>query len=243
METKMAGLRDGAARLGIDLTAEQLRQFEVYYREMISWNRRINLTRITGYEDVQIKHFLDSLTIILGFSSDEPGRELKIIDAGSGAGLPGIPLKITLSGIRLTLLEATTRKAAFLKHVASELGLDDVEVVNERAETAARDEQHRERYDIVVSRAVAPLAVLAELTLPFCAVGGCLIAPKKGNISTEIEQSSTAIDILGGETGRVVDIKLEELADARCLVIVNKVSQTPAKYPRRPGIPAKRPLY
>jgi 16S rRNA (guanine527-N7)-methyltransferase len=156
--------------------------------------------------------------------------------------LPGIPLRIVLPEIRLVLLEATARKTEFLRHITTKLELDNVEIVRGRAEEVAHDDSYRERFDIVVSRALAPLNVLAELTLPFCVVGGRLIAQKKGDISQEMSQSSRAVNTPGGEINGLLDITLDELDDDRCLVIIDKVKATPSKYPRRSGIPAKRPI-
>jgi 16S rRNA (guanine527-N7)-methyltransferase len=235
-------LDSGAQRLGLNLTSGQLEQFEIYYRELADWNRKVNLTAIIGYGDVQAKHFLDSLTLVpaLGEIGDGSGRSL--IDIGTGAGLPGLPLKILMPALGLTLLEATAKKAKFLEHVAAVLGLGDVAIVVGRAEAIAHDAPYREKFDIVLARAVAEMAALAELTLPFAAVGGVFIAQKKGDIGAEMEGAQPAIAVLGGKLREVKAITLPELDDGRCLVIVDKVSPTPVKYPRRPGIPAKRPL-
>jgi len=161
--------------LGLELTQEQLEQFDVYYHELVDWNRQINLTAITDYEEVQIKHFLDSLTIALAW---QPDRGNSVIDVGTGAGIPGIPLKIVFSDIKLVLLEATAKKVSFLHHITQKLGLDDVEIIVGRAEEVARVAQYREKFKLVLSRAVAPLPTLVELTLPFCALGGSFIAQK-----------------------------------------------------------------
>jgi 16S rRNA (guanine527-N7)-methyltransferase len=238
----MEKLKDGAARLGLSLTASQLTQFETYYQELADWNQKINLTSITGYEEVQITHFLDSLTVIPGLPMRQPGKPLSVIDVGTGAGFPGIPLRIVLPEIRLTLLEATAKKAEFLRHITAKLELDDVEIVRGRAEEIAHDVLYREKFDVAVSRALAPLYVLTELTLPFCTIGGRLIAQKKGDISREIDKSSRAVNTLGGEKVEILGITLEEFGDARHLVIIDKVKTTTIKYPRRPGIPAKKPI-
>jgi 16S rRNA (guanine527-N7)-methyltransferase len=161
---------------------------------------------------------------------------------GAGAGFPGIPLKIAFPGLRLALLEATLKKASFLTHVVKELALQDTQVIAERAEDAARRPEHRETYDIVVARALAPMAALTELTLPFCKPGGCVVAMKKGDIAGELAGAQRAIALLGGRLREVKPVSAPGLEDGRALVIVDKVAPTPAAYPRRAGLPAKRPL-
>jgi 16S rRNA (guanine527-N7)-methyltransferase len=232
----------GAKKLGLHLSQAQLEQFEIYFQELVDWNRRVNLTSITGYEEVQVRHFLDSLTVTLAMKPPVGGESQGVIDVGTGAGLPGIPLKILWPGIRLVLLEATAKKAKFLHHLIGELGLEDVEIVVGRAEEVARLSQYREKFDLVLSRAVASLPILVELALPFCALGGSFIAQKKGDIDLEISNAAKAIEIVGGKLREVKPVDLEEFADERCLVVIDKVSPTPPKYPRRPGIPAKRPI-
>ncbi|NLT27485.1 MAG: 16S rRNA (guanine(527)-N(7))-methyltransferase RsmG [Dehalococcoidales bacterium] len=237
----MSGLVEGAKKLGVTLDSYQLNQFEIYYRNLVDWNERLNLTAITEAGEVQAKHFMDSLTLlplIKGISMES----LRIIDAGTGAGFPGIPIKIAMPDVKMALLEVTTKKARFLEHIITELQLSDIEVINERAEEAGHKSDYRESFDIVVSRAVAELAILAELTLPFCAVGGYLIAQKKGDIRLELENSLKAIEMLGGRLSSVDKVTVDELDDMRYLVIIQKISQTPQKYPRRPGMPEKRPL-
>jgi len=231
-------LKSGAQKLGINLTPAQLELFEVYYRELVDWNQRMNLTSITHYEEVQVKHFLDSLTIIPAIEPLDSKQKMNVIDVGTGAGLPGIPLKIMLPDIRLVLLEATAKKTKFLQDIVDRLGLDNVEIAVGRAEETAHNSRYREKFGLVLSRAVAPLPALAELTLPFCAVGGRFIAQKKGNIEREIERSRKAITIMGGSLREVKPIQLED----RCLIIIDKIKPSPAEYPRRPGIPAKRPI-
>ncbi len=238
----MKRLATGALKLGITLTELQLEQFECYYNELITWNDRMNLTAITQYEEVQTKHFLDSLTIITALTPAERERQLSVIDIGTGGGLPGIPLKIILPHIRLVLLEATTKKCKFLHHTVNLLCLKDTEIINIRAETGAHDPCYREKFDLVLSRAVAFLMVLSELALPYCTTGGLFIAQKKGSIGHEIEQSRGVIDALGGSLKEITPISLEKLNDERYLVVIEKLRSTPPKYPRRPGIPKKRPL-
>lgn len=235
-------LLTGAQAMGITLSRWQLSQFERYYEALIRWNENTNLTRITGYEDVQVKHFLDSLSLVPVMGGAASLGRKRVIDVGTGAGFPGLPVKILAPDIRLTLLEATNKKAAFLRDVIGTLGLRNVEVISGRAEEIGHDPVYRERYDYVLSRAVAPLAVLAELTLPLCRAGGFCIAPKKGDIDKEIKLAEKAIITLGGRLASVRPVNLEGEKDNRCLVILEKVAASPGEYPRRPGIPAKRPL-
>jgi 16S rRNA (guanine527-N7)-methyltransferase len=238
----METLVKGAEKLGLPLDQEQVWQFDQYCHVMLDWNHRVNLTSITGYETIQIRHFLDSLTIFPVLENYRPYEILKILDVGTGAGLPGIPLKIAIPEIKLTLMEATGKKTEFLNYIISILGLKNVEVVTGRAEQLAHMTEYRAGFNVVISRAVASLAVLAELTLPFCSTGGMVIAPKKGDIHKEIEESLKAIDTLGGSLREVRLVDLADLVDDRYLVIIDKVSPTPDKYPRRPGIPNKRPI-
>ncbi len=237
----MDSLTAGASGLGLTLSAAQRDRFETYYRELTEWNRRANLTAITGYEQVQLNHFLDALTVALVWRPAATGAT-RVIDVGSGGGVPGVPLRIVFPEIRLTLLEATAKKADFLRHLTERLGLDDVETVVGRSEEVAHDERFREVFDLVLARGVAPMPALAELTLPFAATGGIVVAHKKGDIDEEIRQASSAIETMGGRLREVRAVELPEFADNRCLVVVEKVAATPAKYPRRPGVPARRPL-
>jgi 16S rRNA (guanine527-N7)-methyltransferase len=234
-------LRTRAATLGLTLTDAQTGQFQRYYQELIDWNARFNLTRITDYEDVQIKHFLDSLTaaVIIPQAAKDSGR---FVDIGAGAGLPGLALKIAFPAIRLTLIEATGKKANFLRHIVQTLGLEGVEVEAERSETLAQHPRFRQQFDVALARALAPMAPLAEMTLPFCKTGGIVIAYKKGDIEAELAAARRAIGAVGGELlqRRLVDV--EGLRDGRCLVALRKVKPTPSEYPRRPGTPQKSPL-
>jgi 16S rRNA (guanine527-N7)-methyltransferase len=244
-------LFDGARQLGLKLNEEHLRAFEIYYRELVAWNKKFNLTAITDYDQVQIKHFLDSLTCLLGVQgpgSEVRGRALSLepgtraIDIGAGAGFPGLPLKIVCPALQLTLLEATGKKVRFLEHIVSRLGLADVEVIKGRAEEWGRDAAHRERYDLALARAVAELPVLVEYALPFCRLGGLFVAQKGAEADAEAKAAEGAMATLGGALRRIVHLDLPHLAEARSLVIIEKIAATPEKYPRRPGIPSKRPL-
>jgi 16S rRNA (guanine527-N7)-methyltransferase len=237
----MKTLESGAGELGLSLTPGQLEKFGLFYRELIDWNRRVNLTAITGYEEVQVRHFLDSLTVVLAVGPlDRP--DVRVIDIGSGAGLPGVPLKIVFPAVRLTLLEATAKKARFLGHLVDALSLDNVEIIAGRAEDLGHDPRCREKFDLALGRAVAPLPALVELGLPFVSVGGRMVAQKKGDITRELEETRRAAAILGGRISGTVPVNISGLRDGRCLVVIEKVSATPREYPRRPGVPARRPL-
>ena len=227
----------------MEFNARQVKQFELYYQELIEWNRKINLTAITDYSSVQVKHFLDSLTITLALTGEEAEKpDFNIVDIGTGAGFPGLPLKILFPQPRLVLIEPTTKKTAFLHHIIHKLELENVEVLNSRAEEAAHLPPYREQFSLVLSRAVALLPALVELTLPFCRIGGRFVAQKKGELEQELDGAEKAIATLGGKLDQVKKIELGEFDDVRYLVIIDKIYPTPGKYPRRPGLPRRRPI-
>ncbi|MFC2039529.1 16S rRNA (guanine(527)-N(7))-methyltransferase RsmG, partial [Chloroflexota bacterium] len=236
----MGKLISGTKRLGLHLSPEQVSQFETYYQELIHWNWEMNLTAISDYDEVQVKHFLASLTIAPAL--EDRFHSLRLLDLGTGAGFPGVPLKILLPGIHLSLIESVAKKTRFLNHLVAILRLDGVEVLTGRAEDLGRQECYREQFDLVVSRAVAQLPTLVELALPFCSPGGIFIAQKKREIEGEMAQATRAIGILGGRLREVRKLELEELGEW-ALVIIDKLSGTPQRYPRRVGIPSKRPLW
>jgi 16S rRNA (guanine527-N7)-methyltransferase len=234
-------LLKGIQRLGFDLGEDQVLQFQRYFQELAEWNTRINLTAIVDCKEVQAKHFLDSLTVSLVIPEDVRAKGT-LMDVGSGAGFPGLPLKILWPGLRVTLVESVGKKAAFLRHMTDTLGLEGVEVHCQRAESLAHDPHMRETFDVVVSRAVADLSALAELTLPFCKLGGRVVAQKKSGIGDELKGSERAVSLLGGALERIEAVDLEEIGEPRWLVVLTKDASSPSCYPRRPGLPAKRPL-
>ncbi len=222
---------------GLPLSEAQIDQLATYAAELRRWNERVNLTAIDDEAGIVVRHFLDSLRCALSWG-DAPGS---LVDVGAGAGFPGLPLKILRPELRLTLVESVAKKAAFLRHVVDMLGLAGVEVVVARAEALGRDAAHRGRYDVAVARAVAELRVLAEYCLPLCRVGGRFLAPKGAQIAAEVQSAQPAIAQLGGRLLAVEDVDLPGL-EPRSLVVVAKVASTPPRYPRAPGVPAKRPL-
>ena len=237
---KMELLEAGARDWGMALAPEQVETFELYYRELVAWNQKVNLTAITDYEEVQVKHFLDSLSC-LQVLADFPA-EMSCIDIGTGAGFPGLPLKIVRPEMRLTLLEATGKKADFLQHMVVLLGLANVQVLKARAEELGRRPEYREAFRVAVARAVGDLAVLVEYALPLLELEGVFVAQKGREVDKEVEAAKPAVKILGGRVQEVRAVRLPGADDERHLVVVQKVTPTPPQYPRRPGIPAKRPL-
>jgi 16S rRNA (guanine527-N7)-methyltransferase len=225
--------------LGIRFSEEQRAAFDLYARELLEWNRKFNLTTITDPEQIRIKHFLDSLSCWLAMRESPPG---KLVDVGAGAGFPGIPLKILKPDIHLTLVEATAKKTGFLLHLVQFLRLEEVHVGTTRAEEFGHQNAHRESFDWAVARAVAPLPVLVEYLLPLVKVGGYALAQKAKDAEAEAKAAKKAIKKLGGELTEVKKVDVPGLEDERNLVIITKVSTTPETYPRRPGVPSKRPL-
>jgi 16S rRNA (guanine527-N7)-methyltransferase len=241
MTERLELLHAGAERLGICLEPGQLDQFETYYAELSDWNLRANLTSITDYTEVQAKHFLDSLTVCLA-AEKELRTGAHVVDIGSGAGFPGIPLKIAFPGIDLHLIESVGKKTAFLSHLVGKLALDCTSVHTGRAEVLAREPELRESFDLALIRGVAKLPLLLEYSLPFCRTGGITVALKHGGLEAELEAAAHALSELGGEVAAVHRVELEGLMDNRVVVAIQKVAPTSERYPRRTGIPAKRPL-
>jgi 16S rRNA (guanine527-N7)-methyltransferase len=238
----MPALASGAASLlHLHLTTGQLAAFQIYASELAEWNARFNLTAISDPEGVQVKHFLDSLTCLLALRT-APQAPLSVVDVGTGAGFPGLPLKIVCPGLRLTLVEATGKKARFVEHMVERLGLSGVTVINARAETVGQDPAHRERYDWALARAVAEMPVLAEYLLPLARVGGRCLAQKGENAPAETQAAQKALGLLGGQLDQILPVELPGVAETRHLVVLRKAAATPARYPRRPGVPAKTPI-
>ncbi len=225
--------------LGRELSLRQVDAFTWYSSELRDWNQRFNLTAIQDPSAIEVRHFLDSLTCCLAMSTN---ASQQVVDVGTGAGFPGIPLKILCPSMKLTLIEATSKKAEFCNHVVLGLGLENVEVVHGRAEEIAQNRKYRETYDVALARAVAPLSVLVEYLLPFLRVGGCAIAQKGETAHAEAHEAEGALGILGGGVDRLIPIELPGIVETRYLVVLNKFAATPEKYPRRPGMPEKRPL-
>lgn len=234
------GLREAAQSvLGLQLTTQQVEVFDRYASDLLEWNRRFNLTAITDPAGISIKHFLDSLTCLLAMRGRPTGRA---IDIGTGAGFPGLPLKIMCPSLRLTLVESTGKKIEFCRHIVQSLGLESVELIHARAEDLGRKEEHRQAYDWALARAVAPLPVLVEYLVPFVKIGGRAIAQKGETGPAEAQASEKALRLLGGHILQLLPVELPGVAEARYLVVVEKTAATPSEYPRRAGIPSKRPL-
>ena len=227
--------------MGINLAHKQLEKFNRYYDELTTWNSRINLTGITEYSQVLIKHFLDSLTATM-LIPDRVKEEGSIIDVGTGAGFPGIPMKIAFPGLHLALVESVAKKVNFLHHIVDALELSSTSIHHDRAEKLGHAPALRGKFDVVVGRSVASMATLMELTVPFCRSGGLVIVHKKGDITREVKEADNAFKLLNSQLVNKIRIDLQGLEDERCLVVIRKLGDTPGKYPRRPGIPRKRPL-
>ncbi|MTI83510.1 MAG: 16S rRNA (guanine(527)-N(7))-methyltransferase RsmG [Firmicutes bacterium] len=232
-------LNQGTEELGFELSTVQIDLFVRYYNALVKSNKNVNLTQITGAKDVALKHFIDSLACASIIEFDKINN---FIDIGTGAGFPGIPIKIMYPRLRAVLMDSQQKRVNFLRKVVSDLSLESIEIYHERAELFGRESRRREQYDLCVSRAVAALQVLCELCLPFVKVGGFFVALKGPDIDQEVLEAQNAIKILGGKTTQIIKLNLPISGDGRSIVIMEKIEPTPEKYPRRPGIPAKRPL-
>lgn len=232
-------LNKAADNYGVSLNISQAAAFQKYYELLIEWNERINLTAITAPEDVAVKHMIDSLSC---YEKEYFPAGCRVIDVGTGAGFPGIPLKIFANNINLTLLDSLNKRLNFLKTVTDSIGLPEVELVHLRAEEAGQRRDLRSSYQVALSRAVARLNVLCELCLPLVKVGGHFIALKGAQYEQEIIEAESAIKTLGGKIVKVKPVKLPFLEDSRAVIYIEKVKETPKAYPRRSGTPEKKPL-
>lgn len=229
-----------AALFGVELNDATLAQLTTYAREMLDWNEnRANLTAITDPVAVETRHFLDSISLL---GHVEVSQNARLIDVGTGAGFPGLVLKIIRSDIALTLMDSVGKKTTFLSHMVETLKLDNIQVVTARAEDGGQNKAHREKYDVVVGRAVAHLPVLAEYLLPFCKVGGRCVAMKGESAAREIDEATYALKILGGKVIANHRVELSGVEDAHYLIVIEKIRPTPAEYPRQAGKPSKNPL-
>ena len=228
-----------ADALGTPLTERQLAQFGQYQALLLAWNERMNLTAVRQPELIRVRHFLDSLSCAM-VTGDLNGRSL--IDVGTGAGFPGLPLKILYPQLKLTLVESIAKKGKFLQAVVDELKLNGVTVLAQRAEQLGHSRLHRQQYDWATARAVAELRVLAEYLLPLCRIGGTMLAQKGDGVRQEIKSAAAAIEILGGGKPELATVTLPQRDRPHYLVTVAKIGETPAKFPRRVGVPSKRPL-
>ena len=237
MDYPLEKFRTGLEKLNLSLTDEQIKQFLTYYELLIEKNKVMNLTAITEYEEVIEKHFLDSISLCQVYDLSKP---VKILDMGTGAGFPGVPLKIAFPEAEITLADSLNKRIKFLDEVIETLGLEKVTTIHARAEELAKNKEHRESYDLVVSRAVANLSTLGEYCIPFVKMNGNFISYKSGEIEEEVKTAKNAVKILGGQIKDVYKFELSE--QKRSFVIIEKVKTTPKMYPRKAGTPSKEPL-
>lgn len=225
--------------LGITLTDEQKKQFDKFYELLVEWNKVMNLTGITEYEEVNEKHFVDSVSIVKAIDINKVDT---VIDIGTGAGFPGIPLKIAFPHLKVVLLDSLNKRINFLNTVIDELGLTDIKTIHGRAEDYAKQSEYREKFDLCVSRAVANLSTLSEYCIPYVSVGGMFVPYKSGEIDEEVANAKKAVHILGGKLEDVVKFQLPGSEIGRSFVKIKKIQNTTKKYPRKAGLPAKEPL-
>lgn len=228
-----------AKEYGLELTTAQLDDFNKYYELLVEWNEKINLTAITEPKEVAIKHIVDSLSC---YQEKLFTGDVSLIDVGTGAGFPGLPLKIFCPNLKLTLLDSLNKRVKFLQLVVDELGLKDVEVIHARSEEAARNKKYREKFNLATARAVARLPILCEYCLPFIKLNGTFIALKGRQYEEEIEEATKAVKVLGGKIVKAMPVKLPELEDKRAVVYIKKEKPTSKVYPRKAGTPEKNPI-
>lgn len=237
MKYDFTKFRNSMKSIGIELTESQLNAFETYYDMLIDRNKVMNLTAITEFDEVMDKHFLDSVYL---FRSIELKADYKLIDIGTGAGFPGIPLKIVFPELKITLLDSLNKRVGFLNDVIDELNLNGIEAIHGRAEDIARDKAYRASYDIAVSRAVANLSTLSEYCLPFVKIGGKFVSYKSGDCADEVDNAKAAIHLLGGKINKIDEFSYSN--NSRSFIVIDKVMNTSNKYPRKAGLPSKKPL-
>lgn len=231
--------RDAQALFNVHLSGRQVMALLTYEKELLEWNQKFNLTAIRDAESIRTKHFLDSFSCVLAWKASPPNQ---LIDVGTGAGFPGIPIKILYPNLKLTLVESVGKKAMFCQHIVRVLSLEQVEVIQARAEDLGQDPRHREKYDWAIARAVANLNVLSEYLIPLAKIGGAVLAQKGESGPAEAQSAEEAMRLLGGKLKQLIPVHLPGVADDRYLVVMEKVAATPPKYPRKPGIPMKQPL-
>ena len=232
----------GLEELGIDLSNDQIEQFVKFYEMLVEKNKVMNLTGITEFEEVIVKHFIDSLALVKVINKDKLADDISIIDIGTGAGFPGIPLKIAFPEIKITLLDSLNKRINFLKEVSEELGFENIEFIHGRSEDFGRNPQYREKFDICVSRAVANLATLSEFCVPFVKVGGSFVSYKAGDCGEEISNSTKAVEKMGGKITNQLEYVVPTSDLNRVLLVIKKEKATPKSYPRKAGTPAKEPI-
>ncbi len=237
MEYNFDKFIEEANKISIAFTDTQLEQFKVYFEMLVEKNKVMNLTGITEWDEVLEKHFLDSISLIRAIDLNQ---EISVMDMGTGAGFPGIPLKIAFPNLKVTLADSLNKRVLFLQEVIDALKLEGIEAIHGRAEDLARDKKYREQYDLSVSRAVANLSTLSEYCLPFVKIGGQFISYKSGEVEEEVASSKSAVFLLGGKTKDIVKFELGE--SGRSFIIIDKVKGTPKTYPRKAGTPSKNPL-
>ena len=235
----MKKLQELAQNWNINLSEKQVEQFQIYYEYLIEINQVMNLTAITQKDEVIMKHFLDSLSItqLIDFSQTE-----NVIDVGTGAGFPGIPLKIAFPHLQVTLMDSLNKRVKFLNEIGEKIGIKNMVAIHSRAEELGKNKEYREKYDLCVSRAVANLSTLSEYCIPFVKIGGYFVSYKGNHISQECREASGAIEQLGGKIEKQLEFYLPESDIERTFIKIKKIKQTPNKYPRKAGMPAKEPL-
>ncbi len=224
---------------GITLSDKQMEQYEIYFKTLVEWNEKMNLTAITEQQEVYLKHFYDSLSAAFYYDFTQP---LSICDVGAGAGFPSIPIKIAFPNLKVTIVDSLNKRINFLEHLAKELGLENVQFIHDRAETFGKNPMHREKYQLVMARAVARLSVLSELCLPLAQIGGTFIAMKGSQAEEELQSGQKALNVLGGKLISVHSFNLPVEESERNILIIEKEKKTPKQYPRKPGTPNKTPI-